>query len=43
MAEKKVVKKKPEGKKKRSTAEWFMLIMSILITISMVSSLFLFF
>lgn len=40
MAERKIVKKKPEGKRKRSGAEWFMIIMSVLIAISMVASLF---
>jgi hypothetical protein len=38
-----VIKKKPVNKKKRSGSEWFMLVMSVLIVISMVGSLFLVF
>lgn len=40
MAERKVVKKKPEANKKRSASEWFMIVLSVVLAISMVASLF---
>ncbi len=40
MAEKKVVKKKPEANKKRSASEWFMIILSVVLAVAMVASLF---